>query len=178
MRIIALLASYNERRFIEPCLAHLHRHGVDAYLIDNGSTDNTVEIAETWLDRNLLGIESFPRGKGDVYDWRGLLRRKEELAREFDADWFIHQDPDEAPLPPGQFRMKHYLILSVPHAIEKYVERRYSPEEVESGWHGWRARVTADDIRLPSRSELRVSLSDDDLDPGEPRKSHYVDNPA
>jgi glycosyltransferase involved in cell wall biosynthesis len=264
MRVVALLAAYNERRFIEPCLAHLDEHGVEAYLIDNCSTDDTVEIAERWRDRNLIGVESFPRGKGGAYDWRGLLRRKEELARELGADWFIHLDPDELRLPPRgvgilreqleavdaagfnavdfaeftfvptqeepdhdhsdfqrtlrtyytfetprsphqlkawkahpeatlesgghrvsfpgvkvyprQFRMKHYLILSVPHAIEKYVERRYDPAEVESGWHGWRARIGASDIRLPRRSELRVSLSDDDLDPSEPRSAHFVDS--
>lgn len=266
MRVVAILAAYNERRFIEPCLEHLHKHGVDAYLIDNCSTDNTVALAERWLGRGLIGIESFPRGEGDVYDWRGLLRRKEEIARELDADWFIHLDPDELRLPPAsgptlrealetvdgegfnavdfaeftfvpsredpdhdhpdfqrtlrtyytfagprsphqlkawkahpeatlesgghrvsfpevkiyprQFRMKHYLILSIPHAIEKYVERRYNPEEVESGWHGWRAKVGATDIQLPKRSALRVSLSDDDLDPSSPRETHYVENPG
>lgn len=266
MRVVAILAAYNERRFIEPCLEHLHEHGVDGYLIDNCSTDNTVALAERRLDRGLIGIESFPRGEGDVYDWRGLLRRKEELARELDADWFIHLDPDELRLPPSggptlrealatvdregfnavdfaeftfvpsredpdhdhpdfqrtlrtyytfegrrsphqlkawkahpeatlesgghrvsfpevkiypqQFRMKHYLILSIPHAIEKYVERRYNPEEVESGWHGWRAKVGATDIQLPKRSTLRVSLSDDDLDPSNPRETHYVENPG
>jgi glycosyltransferase involved in cell wall biosynthesis len=263
MRVVALLATYNEQRFIEPCLEHLQRHGVGAYLIDNGSTDETVELAERWLGRNLIGIESFPRPESDVYDWRGLLRRKEELAGELDADWLIHLDPDEARLPPlrGQtlaqalqvvdqegfnavnfteftfvptrenpdhdhrdfqqtmrayypfapafphqlkawkrcdevelawsgghrarfqglrmcpqsFPMKHYLFLSVPHAIEKYVQRRYDPEEVESGWHGWRATLTAADIQLPSDSELRVTQSDEDLDPSEPRKTHCVD---
>jgi glycosyltransferase involved in cell wall biosynthesis len=256
MRVVALLATYNERRFIAPCLEHLRRHGVDAYLIDNGSSDNTVELAEPWLDRNLIGIESLPRPAGDYFDLREQLRRKEELARELDADWFIHLDADEVRLPPlgeqtlrqaletvdsegfnavdfaeftfvptreepdhdhpdfertlrtyyafetpspphqlkawkanpdleltsgghrvsfpgvkvypRQFRMKHYLILSIPHAIEKYVGRRYSPEEVESGWHGWRATVRAAEIQLPSRSELLVSRSDDDIEPRDP----------
>src|SRR4029077_1422495 len=102
LRVVALIASYNERRFIEPCLEHLHEQGIDAYLIDNGSSDDTVERAERWLDRNLIGTESFPRGEGGVYDWRGLLRRKEELARELGADWFIHLDPDEVRLPPAR----------------------------------------------------------------------------
>jgi Glycosyl transferase family 2 len=262
VRVVALIATYNERRFIEPCLEHLRRHGVEAYLIDNGSTDETVELAERQLGKGLLDIESFPRGEGDVYDWRGLLKRKEGLARELDADWFIHLDPDEIRLPPssGQilrdaleavdregynavdfaeltfiptreqpdhdhpdyqrtlrtyypfaprsphqlnawkanpeaelgsgghrvkfpglqmyprsFPMKHYLFLSVPHAIEKYVQRRYDPKEVEGGWHGWRASIAAADIRLPSEAELRVTQSDDDLDPSEPRTKHYID---
>lgn len=262
MRVIGLIAAYNERRFIEPCLAHLERHGVEAYLIDNCSTDNTVALAERWLDRNLIGIESFPRADGDVYDWRGLLRRKEELAASLDADWFIHSDPDEFRLPPSQdrtlaealrdvdragfnavdfaeftfvptqeqpdhdhaefqqtmrryyafappvdlhqlkawkaqpevelqggghrasfpginacphkFIMKHYLILSVPHAIEKYVERNYDPDEVKKGWHGWRASVEPADIRLPPESDLLLTESDDDLDPSMPRETHLL----
>jgi glycosyltransferase involved in cell wall biosynthesis len=258
MRIVALVASYNERRFIEPCLDHLHQHGVNAYLIDNGSTDNTVALAERWLGRNLIGLESFPRNE-DVYDWRGLLRRKEELARKLEADWFIHLDPDEVRLPPSagqtlaqalekvdregfnaeftfvptreepdhdhpdfertlrtyypfaprsphqlkawkatdaaeiagsgghrvnfpglrmyprQFPMKHYLFLSIPHAIEKYVERNYDRDEVESGWHGWRATLTPEDIHLPSESELHVTQSDGDLDSSGVRKRHYIE---
>ncbi|MGC1852014.1 MAG: glycosyltransferase family 2 protein [Solirubrobacterales bacterium] len=265
MRVIALIAAYNERRFITCCLNHLYQHGIHAYLIDNCSLDNTVELAEPWLDRNLIGIESLPRPEGDFFDLSGQLQRKEELARELDADWFIHLDADELRLPPlgsqtlrqaletvdaegfnavdfaeftfvptreepdhdhpnfqhtlrthyafktprsphqlkawkagpdvtlasgghrvrfpgvrvypRQFRMKHYLILSIPHAIEKYVERRYNPEEVKSGWHGWRATVKEADIRLPSRSELLVSPSDDDLIPSDPYRVRDVEKP-
>ena len=31
--------------------------------------------------------------------------------------------------------MRHYLFLSVEHAIRKYVERGYAADEVEAGWH-------------------------------------------
>jgi glycosyltransferase involved in cell wall biosynthesis len=40
MRVVAILASYNERRFIDGCLEHLHGQGVESYLIDNWSTDD------------------------------------------------------------------------------------------------------------------------------------------
>jgi Glycosyl transferase family 2 len=99
MRVLALLAAY-KRRFIDPCLEHLHRHGIDTYLIDNGSTDDTVARAERRPGRGLIGIESLDRGPGDFFDLRKQLRRKEELARELDADWFIHLDADEIRLSP------------------------------------------------------------------------------
>jgi hypothetical protein len=266
MRVIALLATYNERRFIESCLAHLNEHGIDAYLIDNCSTDETIALAERRLGRGLIGIESFPRGEGDVYDWRALLTRKERLSQELDADWFIHLDPDEIRLPPssGQtlagalemaerdgynavnfveftfvptqeepdhdhdrfqqtlstyypfaprfphklnawkasdavelawsgghevrmpglkmypesFPMRHYLFLSVPHAVEKYVQRRYDQDEVDSGWHGWRSELSAADIHLPLRSELRQAQPGAELDPSEPRVRHYLADPV
>ncbi|HEX6688957.1 MAG TPA: glycosyltransferase [Solirubrobacterales bacterium] len=265
MRVIALIAAYNERRFIDPCLRQLAEHGIEAYLIDNCSTDNTVELAEAWLGRGLIDIESFPRGDGDRYVWRSLLERKEELSRELDADWFIHLDPDEIRLPPSRgqtleralatvdgagfnavnfneftflptreapdhdhgdfqrtlrtyypfaprsnhqlkawkanpsaeiawsgghevrferlrmypesFPMKHYLFLSVPHAIEKYVQKRYDPEEVESGWHGWRSEISASDIRLPRRAELRIEQPGEELDSTEPHTKHYIAEP-
>lgn len=77
---------------------------------------------------------------------------------------------------PESFPMKHYLFLSVPHAIEKYINRRYNSQEVEVGWHGWRARLKESDLRLPSRSELRVASSNEDLDSSDPRVRHYLDD--
>jgi exopolysaccharide biosynthesis predicted pyruvyltransferase EpsI len=99
MRVAAILAAYNEERFIAGCLEHLFGQGVEAYLIDNGSTDRTVEIAERYLGRGLICIEDFPRAEG-TYRWQPILRRKEELAATLEADWFMHADPDEIRLPP------------------------------------------------------------------------------
>lgn len=99
MRVVALVAAYNEERFIDACLEHLIRQGTEVYLIDNSSSDRTVEIAEQHLRRGLIGIEVAPRD--GVYRWRSLLARKEELAAELDADWFMHVDADEFRLPPS-----------------------------------------------------------------------------
>src|SRR5215831_2675215 len=98
MRVVALLAAYNEERFIATCIEHLRSQAVDTYLIDNESTDETVAIASRYLNRGLIGIETVPR-KG-IYSWKPILRRKEELACELDADWFMHVDADEIRLPP------------------------------------------------------------------------------
>jgi glycosyltransferase involved in cell wall biosynthesis len=260
LRVIAIIAVYNERRFIAHCLEHLHEQGVETYLIDNCSTDSTVEIAERYLGRGLIGIESLPRNGS--FALRAQLERKEELARELEADWFVHADADERRLPPPGFRslaealaevdrngynavdfneltfiptrespdhdhpayqrtlrtyypfaprpvhqlkawkaadvdlapsgghivsfpglrmwpeafpMKHYLFLSVPHAVEKYVERGYDADEVASGWHGWRADAAPEAFALPSTAELRVTRDDADLDPSDPRTRHWVD---
>lgn len=265
LRVVALLATYNERRFIGGCLEHLHANGVETYLIDNCSTDETVEIAERHRDRGLIGIESLPRARG-TFDLVTQLRRKEALARELEADWFIHLDADELRLPPRgrgtlaealadadrqgynavnfleytfiptreapdhdhpefrhtlrtyypmgptfprhlkawkasataepelassgghrvrfpglrmypeSFPMRHYLFLSVPHAVEKYGHRRFEPDELRRGWHGWRARLTEHDLRLPSETELRLARSDEDLDPSDPWPRHHVDD--
>lgn len=95
MRVVALLATYNEERFVGHCIEHLARHGIETYVIDNESTDRTVEIAEGF---ELAGLESAPRH--GMYAWRPLLERKEALAATLDADWFVHLDADEVRLPP------------------------------------------------------------------------------
>ena len=93
MRIVALLAVRNEELYMERCLEHLYSQGIETYVIDNDSTDRTRQIVEQFLGRGVLGIEThhYP----GYYDWVGLLRTKERLASEIDADWFIHHDADE-----------------------------------------------------------------------------------
>lgn len=263
MRIVALLAAYNEERFIGNCLDHLVRHGVDAYLIDDGSTDRTVAIAERYLGKGLIGIETFPREiPHDVgFPWAAIRRRKAELATILDADWFIHMDPDEVRLPrrsgrtlsqalaavdaqgynavnfieyafvptqeapdhdhpdyertmrwyypflprfphrlnawkrqpttvdlattghevrfpglrmfPESFSMRHYLFLSAEHAGRKYGPQRVMTERKEVA-NAWRVRLDPTRIRLPSNRELCEYISDDLLDPSNPRKAHVL----
>ncbi|MDX8459212.1 glycosyltransferase family A protein [Mesorhizobium humile] len=93
MRIVALIAVRNEELYISRCLEHLCRNGIEFCLIDNGSTDRTVEAAKDYLGRGLIRI--VPAEYPGFYDWVGLLKLKQQLAIEIDADWFIHHDADE-----------------------------------------------------------------------------------
>jgi hypothetical protein len=100
LRVVAIISAFNEADVISPVIGHLVENGVDVYLIDNHSTDGTAEAAKPWLRKGLLAIEQFPaeRPAGDgppAFDWEGILRRKEALAKELSADWFIHHDADE-----------------------------------------------------------------------------------
>lgn len=259
VRIVSLLATHNEERFIEPCLEHLTGQGLDVYLIDNQSTDRTVERARRYAGRGLVGAEVMPRT--DLYSWNPILARKEELAAELEADWFMHVDADEirlAPAPwstlaealaevdrqgynavefqeftfvptredpdhdhpgfqetmrryypylprspnqlkawkrqgsrvdlvssgghlvdfpglrmcPEPFPMRHYLFLSVEHAVRKYVERQYDPAEVDGGLHRARSALRAEAIALQPENELRPYVSDELLDATEPLTRH------
>lgn len=259
MRVVAILATYNEERFISDCLENLFRQGIQVYLIDNESTDQTVAIASRYLNKGLLGIENFTRD--GVYRWSSILERKEQLAATLEADWFLHVDADEmfaSPRPgstladilaevdeqgfnavnfvhhtfiptvespdhdhsqfqetmrwyypfmptfphlirawkrqtvpvelalsgghlvnfpgrhlyPETLPIRHYLFLSVPHAIRKYVLKRYDSGEVQKGWHGWRADLQPEMIKLPSCTELNTYISDSELDATNPRTRH------
>ena len=99
--IIAIISSYNEGDVIHHVIGNLIDNGVLVYLIDNNSTDNTYEQASSWLGKGLLHIENFPDDCGyperskKEYIWGDILKRKEELAYQLNADWFIHADADE-----------------------------------------------------------------------------------
>jgi hypothetical protein len=94
-RVVALISTFNEADIIDPVLEHLHTNGVSSYLIDNESTDETVERARKWVGRGLLGIESIGTASGGRTSWKAILERKVELTRELGADWYIHHDADE-----------------------------------------------------------------------------------
>ncbi len=94
MRIVAVMAAYNEADIIARSISHLLEQGIEVHLIDNASTDGTVGRARAFLGRGLLAIESLPR-PGGHFSLEAILRRKQALASEIDADWFINQDADE-----------------------------------------------------------------------------------
>jgi GT2 family glycosyltransferase len=97
-RIVALISAYNEEDIISAVIGHLVENGIDVYLLDDASTDGTVTEARAWLGRGLVAIETLPGASSSEdrrFEWSAILRRKEVLARELDADWFIHHDADE-----------------------------------------------------------------------------------
>ena len=76
---------------------------------------------------------------------------------------------------PQSFKMRHYIFLSVANAIRKYINRNYSPKEVEEkGWSRWRATLKPEMIELPAQSELRTYVSDEYLDASNPRTQNYL----
>jgi glycosyltransferase involved in cell wall biosynthesis len=101
MKIIAIVAAHNEADIIGCVVEDLIRQGIEVYLIDHCSNDDTVVRAQKWLDRGLIHIERFPEDSGyseinkTMYVWQNILRRKEELAMALGADWYIHHDADE-----------------------------------------------------------------------------------
>jgi glycosyltransferase involved in cell wall biosynthesis len=100
-RVVAIVPVFNEADVIEHTLRYLIRQGIGVYVIDNWSTDATVEIACRFQCQGLLGLERFPyTHPPEVYDLRAILRRVEEVATQLEADWFILHDADERRRPP------------------------------------------------------------------------------
>ncbi len=266
MNVVALLAVRNEEPYLARCLEHFYQQKIETCLIDNGSTDRTLEIAQSFLDRGVIRIEHLPFA--GVFELETQLRCKERLAAEIEADWFIHCDADEirqAPKPyatlregieavdrrgynaidfdefvflptqdnesfegrdyveamryyyyfepespdryrtnawkrhpqldlhsfaghkalfpglkvfPEPFILRHYIVLSRAHAIEKYGGRKFSAGERAKSWHGDRASFRGDGFNFPSKDRLKKLDPGGDFDKSEPWKRHPIFCPA
>jgi|GEM_PF-6081436 len=102
MRVVALLTVRNEERFLARCLEHLYSQGIETCLIDNESYDKTLEIAETFLNKGVCRIERLPY-PGHL-ELSAITSNEERLAKEIDADWFMHHDADEIRQAPKPYR--------------------------------------------------------------------------
>jgi glycosyltransferase involved in cell wall biosynthesis len=93
MRVLALMTVRNEELVLERALAHLETQGVEVCLIDNGSSDRTVDIARAFRDRCVVRLEHLAfQGR---FELARVLQNEERLAREIEADWYLHHDADE-----------------------------------------------------------------------------------
>ena len=111
--VIALLSAYNEEDILGQALDHLIAQGVDVYVLDDGSTDRTAEVAEARLGRGVIKVERRAPGPGPTsMSWTAVLHRKEELAAALHADWFIHHDADE-------FRESPWPHLTIAEALDE-----------------------------------------------------------
>ena len=77
---------------------------------------------------------------------------------------------------PASLYMRHYLFISRRHALEKFVERRFEPDEVDDGWFGWRPSLRPEMILLPSITELRPYVADHRLDSSQPLTRHMLED--
>jgi glycosyltransferase involved in cell wall biosynthesis len=101
LRVVAVVPAYNEGDVIHSVVGALIEEGVDVYLLDHGSTDDTLEQASRWLGKGLVRIERFPEESGfperneREMVWRDILTRVEQVSNEVEADWFMFSNADE-----------------------------------------------------------------------------------
>jgi hypothetical protein len=96
IRVLAIISAYNEADIIGSVIRHLAENGVEAYIIDNHSIDETRAEAERWLGHGVVAVEQFPHSGSDgLFRWQEILERKLAIAREIEPDWVIHHDADE-----------------------------------------------------------------------------------
>jgi hypothetical protein len=112
--VVAIVAAHNEADVIGHVVGDLIEQGIDVYLLDDGSTDGTTAAVARHLGRGLLAIERLSASEdatGHLFEWERILKRKEEIAGELAADWFLHHDADE-------FRESPWSHLRLKDAIQ------------------------------------------------------------
>ena len=126
--VIAIIAAFNEEDIIEQVIGDLVEQGIAVYLLDDGSTDRTRARAERFLGRGLLRVEHFSTeavdGKSGLFGLANILARKESLAQELEADWFINHDADE-------FRESPWSDLNLRDAIHRVDRLGYNAIDFE-----------------------------------------------
>jgi hypothetical protein len=119
-KVIAIIAVRNEEDIIKHTIKHLYNQGIDIYIIDNWSTDKTIQKIEGMIGKEILDIEKWPKNHPPEYfSLEGILKRKEVLAQELDADWFMHYDTDE-------FRESPWKNLTLREALWKVDQLGYN----------------------------------------------------
>jgi glycosyltransferase involved in cell wall biosynthesis len=114
-RVSAIITAYNESDVLLPVIDHLNRQGVEVYVIDNWSTDDTYGQVRERLNQGVIGLERFPAQKPakHTFDLRQILMREDAVARQLDADWVMHHDADEireSPWPGVTLRNAIYFL--------------------------------------------------------------------
>src|SRR5215467_5888150 len=95
--VVAIIAAYNEADIIGAAVRDLIDQNISVYLLDDGSTDSTVQAVEPYVGRGVIGIERLrpPEASPGEFNLKQIVRRKAQLAGALDADWFINHDADE-----------------------------------------------------------------------------------
>lgn len=112
LRITALMMIRNEEIYLEKSLGHLIKSGLSVVIIDNHSSDNSVELIKSFIERG-MPVKLYHHPFSGTYDWEALLKKTEEIAHQIDTDWFIFTSPDEIMEPPLPFHDLSEGIKSV-----------------------------------------------------------------
>jgi glycosyltransferase involved in cell wall biosynthesis len=143
LRIIALMAVHNESDMLAETLSHTISQGLDVIVLDNGSTDDSADIARSYLDRGVLTVRTVIT---DTYCWAYLLDTLCEWGWEFSADWCALVDADtllEAPEP----------TVSLRTAIEQQAARGFNVVRFNN-FEFWPT-----DLDSPSSASVRQRLT-------------------
>lgn len=79
-------------------------------------------------------------------------------------------------LSPRELLMRHYIVRSQQHALDKYLHRRFAERELREGWHFNRVGLSAENLAVPARhANLKRIESFDDarFDLSQPLREHY-----
>jgi glycosyltransferase involved in cell wall biosynthesis len=92
LHVVATIPVYNEADILGQVLDHLHEQGISFVVLDGGSTDGSVEIAQSFEGKGLLEHRILRR---DVLRSREDLDYLIKMAARHSPDWILKNDADE-----------------------------------------------------------------------------------
>ncbi len=108
MKITAMLCARNELPYLRHVLPYLADEDIEVALIDNDSTDGTLDAVRNGDFPNVVRVETFPYTGS--FDLSRQLEIKWTLAKSLISDWLIHQDADEIlHAPTGWGGLRHHI---------------------------------------------------------------------
>ena len=87
---LAIVPCYNEIDILPYTVRHLNSQGIYCIVLDNWSTDGSYE----WAAKH-SSVERFPEAPSKYYEWENILRKVEDIAFNYGADWSMLNDADE-----------------------------------------------------------------------------------
>jgi len=111
MKITAVILTLNEKNNVKECIQHLKPHVDNVIVVDGGSTDGTLDIANILADKVDVRPQVTDFGEERMYAW--------SLVPE-DTDWTLFVDTDE--------RFHDLLLPNIREIIEGVVEKH--PETI------------------------------------------------
>ena len=99
--VLAVVTTYNEADIIGQLIERLASDEIRVHVIDNWSTDATLDVVRECARGKDVTFERFPQdGPSGYFELEILLTRVEQVAQESGADWIVHHDADEIREPP------------------------------------------------------------------------------
>ena len=115
--ICAIVGARNESNYLKILFPLLAEQGIDIAVVDNGSTDGSLELYSSFAGKPVVKVQHLPY-PGFV-SMSSILSAKQDICKEIKHDWVIHHDADEI--------MEHYKPgKTLRHAIEEAHKAGYN----------------------------------------------------
>lgn len=136
MKSLVVVPVFNEEDILPWVIDHLQKQGCDVYVLDNWSTDYSADIARTYQ----TGYERWPAEPTKSYEWTEMLRRVEEIARDFgQGRWCMVCDADEIRRAPAQFGETNLAVAFARVTAEGYNAVQFHAitfQPIDNGYQG------------------------------------------